>query len=216
MTIEGTIGVGKTSLIQKFSEEDCLKLPEDISSWTNFRKHDLLADMYLNPKGGNTFRLELHVLFSKTLAHLEDTSKTIKIQERSVWSARKIFMSSSFSRGNLDSVELGILDNYFNYMEKQILEHHRPDLVVYMRCSPRTSLDRIRLRHRAGEECISLDDAQDLHKRHDDWLLDPTEEPLISCPILVKNISSSHKQSTADYAGIIKLVNQMAAEPYLG
>ena len=44
-------------------------------------------------------------------------------------------------------------------------------LIVYLRATPETCLERIQTRHRSEEESIDLKYLQTLHERHEDWLM---------------------------------------------
>ncbi|OON23803.1 hypothetical protein X801_00276, partial [Opisthorchis viverrini] len=61
----------------------------------------------------------------------------------------------------------------------------------YLRASPTTCLDRVRRRHRAGEDSIPLAYLQSLHERHEAWLIEGRFGPL-PAPILVSCINNNH------------------------
>ncbi|KAL8597677.1 hypothetical protein ACOMHN_012644 [Nucella lapillus] len=56
--------------------------------------------------------------------------------------------------------------------------------MVYLRASPETCHERIKIRNRSEESCVSLEYLQDLHTLHENWLMNKTTGHL-PAPVLV-------------------------------
>ncbi|CAF4307588.1 unnamed protein product [Rotaria sp. Silwood2] len=67
------------------------------------------------------------------------------------------------------------------------------DLIIYLRATPETCLQRIQTRHRSGEESISLDYLQTLHERHEEWLIHRNRTNL-SIPILIVDANQTKER----------------------
>lgn len=70
-------------------------------------------------------------------------------------------------------------------------------LIVYLRASPETCLERIQKRHRSEEESISLDYLHTLHERHEEWLIKRNSANL-SIPILVVDANQTKERVYID------------------
>ncbi|CAF0776453.1 unnamed protein product [Rotaria sordida] len=67
------------------------------------------------------------------------------------------------------------------------------DLIIYLRATPETCLQRIQARHRSEEESISLDYLQTLHERHEEWLIHRNSTNL-SIPILIVDANQTKER----------------------
>ncbi|TPP65674.1 Deoxynucleoside kinase [Fasciola gigantica] len=72
------------------------------------------------------------------------------------------------------------------------------DLIVYLRASPMVCYGRVRTRNRAGEDHIPLAYLQQLHDKHEAWLLHGKFGPL-PAPMIVFNCDPPLPQLIAQY-----------------
>lgn len=98
------------------------------------------------------------------MAHDEDT---IKIMERSIYSARYCFAENLLRSGLLHACEFTILDECF----KHTVQNADVDLIIYLRTDPAVAHKRIMARGRPEETGITEEFISVLHDRHEDWLI---------------------------------------------
>ncbi|KAA0187267.1 Deoxynucleoside kinase [Fasciolopsis buskii] len=72
------------------------------------------------------------------------------------------------------------------------------DLIVYLRASPMVCYGRVRTRNRAGEDHIPLAYLQQLHDKHEAWLIHGKFGPL-PAPFIVFNCDAPLPQLVAQY-----------------
>ncbi|CAF4170604.1 unnamed protein product, partial [Rotaria magnacalcarata] len=75
--------------------------------------------------------------------------------ERSIYSARHCFVENLYRSKTLQGVEYEILKDWFQLLISNGSCHL--DLIIYLRATPETCLQRIHARNRSEEESISLD-----------------------------------------------------------
>lgn len=135
IAIEGTLGAGKTTLIEKLTKRYQLNaITEPVKEWT---KSGLLQNYYDNPKQ-----------YAVTLQEAAyDSFKAKKIhgyglQERSIYSAYYVFTALMYWRKHINQEQFRGLTK--NFME--ILPETEPiEAIIYLRLPESTALERIKL-----------------------------------------------------------------------
>ncbi|CAG2103705.1 unnamed protein product [Medioppia subpectinata] len=157
--IEGNIGSGKSSSLKHLSDKyhNVITHCEPMDRWVNLR-HNMIEMLYKD-LNRNAFsfehfsqltRLEMFANSYETTDH----DKHIRLMERSIYSARHCFTQNLFNSGNLSKPEFIIIDEWFKRLSaKPCL---KADLIIYLRTSPQTVLQRIQNRSRNEEMQIPI------------------------------------------------------------
>ena len=147
IVIEGNIGSGKTTLTKLLAERwNCRLMLEE------FKDNPFLPKFYENPKQ-HSFALELSFLAERYHQKRDELNRTDLFQPGIIcdYSFAK---SLVFSRINLDEDEFELYQNLFQIIHGRL---PKPDLLLFLYCSPEKSLRQIRKRGRAYEQEISTD-----------------------------------------------------------
>ena len=162
-SIEGNIGSGKSTLIQRIKLEGYNVLEEPVPLWTNYHGHNLLQSYYQRPDR-YAYLFQRHVLETQTLQHkLKPT-----VIERSISSTRFCFTEVLHTEGLLTNLEYELIKIQYEKIRK---ETELPSTIIYLRSEPIRIIENIQHRAREGEDHISLHYLQTLHEAHDDWLI---------------------------------------------
>ncbi len=147
VVIEGNIGSGKTTLSKKLAERWGSRLMLE-----EFKDNPFLPKFYENPKQ-HSFALELSFLAERYHQKRDELNRTDLFRPGIVcdYSFAK---SLVFSRINLDEDEFELYQNLFHIIHGRL---PKPDLLVYLHCSPQKSLRQIKKRGRTFEQDISID-----------------------------------------------------------
>ncbi|CAF1249568.1 unnamed protein product [Adineta steineri] len=169
IAVEGNIGSGKSTVLQHLAKSSlCDIIAEPVENWTNLKGHNILAMLYDDPqRWGFAFQANAQMTLAKL--HAQPTKAPVKVMERSIYSARYCFVENLYRTKILHSVEYEILDDWFQMLVSNGLCHL--DLIIYLRATPETCLQRIQARHRSEEESIDLGYLQTLHECHEEWLI---------------------------------------------
>lgn len=171
----GNIGVGKTTLITKLKDElDFLNYtvethPENIQEWESFgpKKENILQKFYETPKE-NSFFFQILAATTKAEQFEKFRFSEINIIERTFECQQKIFIPMLKEQCYITDNEEILLDKLLQQFLLQ--EKYKINLFIWLKCSPETSLERIKKRERKGEENISLVYLQSIHKKHEQWI----------------------------------------------
>nr|XP_046202172.1 thymidine kinase 2, mitochondrial-like isoform X2 [Oncorhynchus gorbuscha] len=180
--IEGNIASGKTTCLQYFSKTSNIEvLTEPVSKWRNVRGHNPLGLMYQDPtRWGIT--LQTYVQLTMLDRHLSTMSAPVRMMERSIYSAKYIFVENLFRSGKMPEVDFAVLSEWFEWITQNI--SIPVDLIVYLQSSPQTCHERLKERCREEEKIIPLEYLEAIHQLYEDWLIKKTSFN-VPAPVLV-------------------------------
>lgn len=174
VAVAGNIGVGKSTLVSLL----CRQL-----GWEPFyepvTENPYLADFYADMKAW-AFHSQIFFLTHRLRSHfLLAQSDGSVIQDRSLYEDAEIFAHNLYLQGHIP------LRDYQTYRElyetaSQFLP--APDLVVYLRASVPTLLQRISHRGREYERTITSEYLESLNGLYEQWIEDFTLCPMLSVP----------------------------------
>lgn len=161
MIIEGNIGSGKTSLVEYFKRnhsKEILTLLEPIERWRDLRGDNLFDLMKMDPvKYGLPFQQLVQMTMAET--HMKEPEsecreQRIRLMERSLFSARHVFVENLYKMNQMNRVEYNVYDEWYRYLvnNTNISAH----LVLYLKTDPIVCFHRIKQRDRKEETKISI------------------------------------------------------------
>ena len=175
--IEGNIGTGKTTLGKKLSElyPDSEFIPEPVDKWISLRddgdNKNILENFYVN-KNRWSYSFQTYAFLTRSKLILEKQTKNIRFLERSILTDRNVFAKALYESGDMTNLEWKMYNEWSSWLYDDIIGRiGKPAGIIYIRCDPQVSFDRVKLRSRSEESSIPLEYLEKIHKYHDDWLL---------------------------------------------
>uniref|UniRef100_A0A671MQB6 Thymidine kinase 2, mitochondrial-like n=1 Tax=Sinocyclocheilus anshuiensis TaxID=1608454 RepID=A0A671MQB6_9TELE len=167
--LEGNIASGKTTCLEYFSKTSEIEvLTEPVSKWRNVQGCNPLGLMYQDPsRWGLT--LQTYVQLTMLDRHVLPMSAPIRMMERSIYSAKYIFVENLYKSGKMPEVDFAVLSEWFEWIIKNIAIP--VDLIVYLQTSPQTCYERLKQRCREEEKVIPLEYLESIHNLYEDWLI---------------------------------------------
>ncbi|XP_058130228.1 deoxynucleoside kinase isoform X2 [Anopheles coustani] len=181
--VEGNIGSGKTTFLDHFQKfDDVCLLTEPVEKWRNCGGVNLLDLMY---KEAHRWAMPFQTYVTLTMLdmHTFKTDKSVKLMERSLFSARNCFVESMLASGSLHRGMYNVLQEWYEFITCNI--HIQADLIVYLQTSPEVVYERMKQRARSEESCVPLEYLKELHELHENWLIHGTSHR--PAPVLVLN-----------------------------
>jgi deoxyadenosine/deoxycytidine kinase len=171
IAVAGNIGVGKSTLVSML----CKRL-----EWQPFYEpvveNPYLADFYADMHAW-AFHSQIFFLTRRLRSHVElSQSPESVVQDRSVYEDAEIFAHNLFLQGHIQPRDYR---TYRELYETAVQLLPPPDLMIYLRASVPTLLDRISHRGRDYERTISADYLQSLNDLYESWISD-----FVLCPVL--------------------------------
>jgi deoxyadenosine/deoxycytidine kinase len=160
--IAGNIGVGKTTLAQRLSEKFGWEV-----YYESVINNPYLDDFYRDMKRWS-FNLQMYFLSHRfrTLKSIAN-SQMSAVQDRTIYEDVEIFAKSLFEQGFMTDRDYKTYRELFYDMMPYIPS---PDVIIYLRASAPTLLDRIRNRGRGFEKTISKEYILYLNNSYEKWI----------------------------------------------
>lgn len=180
--IEGNIACGKSTCLKYFEKTSNIEvLMEPVSKWRNVRGHNPLALMYQDPERWG-LTLQTYIQLTMLGMHTSAMTAPVRMIERSIFSAKYIFVENLFRSGKMPEVDFAVLSEWFDWITTNIsIPVH---LIVYLQTSPQTCHERLKQRGREEEKVIPLEYLESIHQLYEDWLIKSDGFPL-PAPVLV-------------------------------
>ncbi len=178
ISIEGNIGVGKTSMMRLLKNKylDVAEfIYEPVDEWLNIKDENdnNLLDIFYKDKErwAYTFQNIAYITrMNLIIDKIINSDKRIIIIDRSLQADLNTFAKMLYDDGVLNLVEWNAYNKWNNFFEKNygFMVNHK---ILYLRCQPSIAYERMQMRGRGEEKNVSFSYLELLHKYHDNWLL---------------------------------------------
>ncbi|MEC7799179.1 MAG: deoxynucleoside kinase [Candidatus Neomarinimicrobiota bacterium] len=168
VAIEGTIGVGKTSLANLLSEKLGAKLVLE-----SFEGNPFLSDFYDDPER-HAFQTQLWFLLQRYQQQQE--LRQIDMFQNLVITDYMFVKDRLFASLNLSEKEMSLYDTVANMMEKNVIH---PDLVIFLQADTDTLMKNISRRGREFEKNLSEDYLDALNQVYNEYFFRYQDTPLV-------------------------------------
>lgn len=200
VAVAGNIGVGKSTLVEML----CVRL-----GWEPFyepvTENPYLSDFYQDMDSWS-FHSQVFFLAHRLKSHYRlGQHPTSVVQDRSVYEDAEIFAQNLFLQGHISQRDY---QTYREMYETTTQLLPPPDLVVYLRASIPTLLNRIARRGRDYEKTISEDYLSGLNNLYEQWI-----ENFSLCPVLAVPADDLDYVS---HSGHLKLILEKVQDKLMG
>ena len=168
VAIEGTIGVGKTSLANLLSEKLTAKLVLQA-----FEDNPFLSDFYEDPER-HAFQTQLWFLLQRY--QQQQDLRQVDMFQNLVITDYMFVKDRLFASLNLNEKEMSLYDTVANMMERNVIH---PDLVIFLQADTGTLMKNISKRGREIEKNISEDYIDALNQVYNEYFFRYQDTPLV-------------------------------------
>lgn len=163
LAIAGNIGVGKTELTSRLASE---------LGWVAYYE-PVIQNPYLDPFYKDmprwSFHLQIYFLGERFKAQVEIGRSSLPfIQDRTIYEDAEIFARTLHDQGSMTDVDY---ENYTSLFHCMVDFLRKPDVILYLKASPETLMERIARRGRESEKSIGIDYIRRLSAAYDDWMV---------------------------------------------
>jgi len=223
ISIDGNIGSGKSTLVQKIQEYYTNKntdstftmkicfLEEPVDIWNTITDTDgktIIEKFYSNQeKYAFSFQMMAYISRLVTIKRALKKKYDIIFTERSVFTDCNVFAKMLYDDGKMNEIDFKIYNTWFNEFINDLPEIE----YIYLKTDPNVAFDRIIKRDRIGEN-IPIEYLTKCHEYHENWLDQHSKKCIINCNIDIeehpeilsewlKTIDEYIKQYTITFAG---------------
>ena len=168
VSIEGVIGVGKTSLANLLAEKlGARKVLED------FEDNPFLADFYEEPE---RFAFQTQLFFLLQRYQQQQELRQVDIFHNLLITDYMFIKDRLFASLNLNEKEMNLYDTIANLLEKNVIN---PDMVIYLQADTDTLVKNINKRQRTFEVNISYEYIDGLNEVYNEYFFRYQDTPLV-------------------------------------
>ncbi|MGX7419752.1 deoxynucleoside kinase [Carnobacterium gallinarum] len=206
IVLAGMIGAGKSTYTKLIS--DAL---DSEAFYESVDDNRILEKFYEDPKRW-AFSLQIYFLNTRFRSIKDALQHQNNVLDRSIYEDA-LFTKINYEEGNMSDAEMDTyLDLLDNMMEElDTMPKKSPDLLIYLRGSLDTVLERIKKRGRSFEQIENNTDLlnyyKHLHSRYDGWF-----EEYDKSPTLVIDINQHDLENPDDAEKIIALIKERLKE----
>jgi deoxyadenosine/deoxycytidine kinase len=168
VAIEGTIGVGKTSLAKLLADRLSAKLVLE-----TFEDNPFLADFYDDPEA-HAFQTQLWFLLQRY--QQQQDLRQVDMFHNLIITDYMFVKDRLFASLNLKEKEMSLYDTVANMMERNVIH---PDLVIFLQADADTLMRNISRRGRDFEKNISEDYIDALNQVYNEYFFRYQDTPLV-------------------------------------
>ncbi len=195
IVIEGNIGAGKTSFVQRFSLDINAK-----ALYERFEDNAFLPKFYAEPDK-YAFTLEMSFLADRFHQLREEQDDRQSLFSSGIVSDYFLMKSLIFARSTLGEDEYRLYRDIFEIIYQRLA---KPDLYVYLHKTPDTLLKNIAKRGRSYEKDITADYLKNLENSYFTFFKQHTELN----PLIIDTDNLDFVKYEADYRYISKLIKK--------
>jgi deoxyadenosine/deoxycytidine kinase len=166
--IEGNVGSGKSTFLKLLEQHGYKIILEPVDEWTQLKNSDnknLLENFYADQQRyAYTFQ---SIAFRTRIKNLKNYSG--ELVERSIFTDKNVFAKTCYENGKMNNIEWSDYCSWFDWLSDSF--DIKPRGFIYLRADPEINYERIKKRSRSGEETIPFEYLQELHNKHDSWLM---------------------------------------------
>lgn len=168
IAIEGTIGVGKTSLAKILAKRLDARLIKE-----EFEENPFLSDFYQEPER-YSFQTQLFFLLSRYRQQLD--LQQVELFTKRIVSDYMFAKDRLFASLNLNDKEMSLYNSVANLLEKNIIY---PDLVIFLQSDTSRLMDNIKKRGRDYEMSIDWNYIDALNQIYNEYFFRYDKSPLL-------------------------------------
>ena len=178
VSIEGNIGSGKSTLINKLKKEftsvgmtPVIYIDEPVKVWNTIMDEngDNIIKKYYEDQQKYAFQFQMMAYITRITELRKAMDKyngdCIIITERSIETDKEVFAKMLYETKTLDTISYTIYLKWFEELSRDL----KVSELIYLKTTPETALERVVKRNRPGET-IPIEYLRDCHDRHERWL----------------------------------------------
>ncbi len=174
IAVAGNIGVGKSTLVEMICERlDSKPYFEPVT------ENPYISDFYKDMVSWS-FHSQIFFLTHRLRIHQEliHNSGSV-IQDRSIYEDAEVFALNLFAQGRMSERDYSTYRSLYRTLAEYLPP---PDLMIYLRASVPTLLNRIALRNRDYEQQIAPEYLSRLNELYENWITNFTLCPVLTVP----------------------------------
>jgi len=213
--VEGNIGTGKTTMLEAIKKH----MPhlsvqfESVAQWQKSDNSKSILQRFYDDAPRWAYTMEVASLRTRVPEHisLQKNKELTQILERSIYSGFHCFAYNGYLSKFLQPVEWEVFKQWFDFAVRKC---EAPRGFIYLQADPETSYERTKKRNRAEESTLPLDYINQIHQRHEEFLVHKknVHHSIKDIPVLVLDCNKDLTVDEATLYSYLEKIEQFIAE----
>jgi deoxyadenosine/deoxycytidine kinase len=219
--LEGNVGAGKSTFLNMLQEKMNIEiLFEPTKKWQNVGDDGNLLDLFYKDTKRWAYTFQSYAFITRVedvlKARMSGERSGILVSERSVYCDRFCFAKNCFEDGNMTALEWQIYKQWFVWLVDSYMQ--KPDAFIYLQVGPEVCYQRLTRRARSEEATVPLEYLQQLHQKHEDWLVYKKEldGKISDIPVLIldcnKDFENNREEQEKHIIRVQKFIDQLRVQ----
>ncbi len=189
--VDGNIGAGKSTFLRLVGEHIQIQIvPEPHEKWQRVGGDDNLLHKFYSDTHRWAYTFQSYAFVTRVMEQQAFALKNpyhAQLLERSVFSDRYCFAKNAYELGFMNALEWKLYQEWFTWLVDNYVV--KPTGFIYLQASPEVCYQRLIKRNREEEAGVPLEYLQQLHDKHEQWLIHKAgvADYLKDVPVLVLN-----------------------------
>ena len=213
--VEGNIGTGKTTMLEAIKKH----MPqlsvqfESVAKWQKSENNDSILQYFYNDAPRWAYTMEIASLRTRIPEHIsfQKNKDLTQILERSIYSGLHCFAYNGYLSQFLQPIEWEIFKQWFDFAVRKC---ETPRGFIYLQANPQISYERTKKRNRAEESTLSFDYINQIHQRHEEFLVHKknVHHSIKDTPVLILDCNQDLTTDQITLHNHLKKIEQFIAE----
>lgn len=202
LVLEGNIGAGKSTFLKIMQDRLSLQVVfEPHEKWQHVGEGENLLDKFYKDTPRWAYTFQSYAFITRVLeqeAYAQVNQFPVQVLERSVFSDRYCFAKNCYELGFMTSLEWKIYQEWFTWLVDRHMA--KPHGFIYLYTDPEVCYERLCKRNRSEESGVSQVYLQQLHDKHQAWLVEKkgVASYLQDVPVLLLHCNKEFENDVAE------------------
>jgi deoxyadenosine/deoxycytidine kinase len=213
--VEGNIGTGKTTMLEAIKKHmPYLSVQfESVAQWQKSENSESILQRFYNDAPRWAYTMEIASLKTRIPEHisLQENKNITQVLERSIYSGLHCFAYNGYLSKFLQPVEWEVFKQWFDFAVRKC---ETPRGFIYLQADPKVSYERTKKRNRAEESTLPLDYINQIHQRHEEFLVHKknVHHSIKETPVLVLDCNEDLATDQAALFNRLEQIERFIAE----
>ena len=187
--VDGNIGAGKSTflkMVQNHLQVQVVLEPHE--KWQRVVGEENLLEKFYNDTSRWAYTFQTYAFVTRVIeqqTQAKQNPHSIQVLERSVFSDRYCFAKNAYELGFMNALEWKLYQEWFAWLVDNYVA--KPAGFIYLKTDPSICYERLKKRNRHEETDVSLQYLQQLHDKHEAWLVHKSDvaDYIKDVPVLI-------------------------------
>ena len=208
--VDGNVGAGKSTFLKMINDHLQVQVVlEPHEKWQRVVGEENLLEKFYNDMGRWAYTFQTYAFVTRVMEqqmHAKRNPYAVQVLERSVFSDRYCFAKNLYELGFMNALEWKLYQEWFAWLVDNYVA--KPTGFIYLRTNPTVCHERLKKRNRQEETEVSLQYLQQLHDKHEAWLMHKqgVADHIQDVPVLVLDCDNDFEHTQKEQENHIEKV----------